>query len=850
MSHRLQRGIRPWIGRAAIVLLCALSARGQSPSSSDGMEEPQVLSPAAEKLKALTDPEKVKKRAEERSRPPYEFFRTQVAPFDVLPYAKEGHWLTLSLELRANYEDFTGLLQTGSVRLLDMPHAVSFRREARLLKEQQARLPLQVLMPSFLKELPLELTRLGAIRPDGVTPALFRKLEPHQHVLPVVGENALAYAAITRFQALIPTSADRDPNAVEKQRYYRVLHSADVEKPLPFSTNPLTWTTISHLIWDDFNPEELNVGQQQALVDWLHWGGQLIVVGGAGPSLAPLRESFLAPYLPAIPDGRDALLSSDDLLTLSRSHPAPYWPEEGESGVVPRYLPDGEDNRIRLAPGKQLFLTGLEPVPGSTVLPLGDSARHVLGVEWRVGRGRVLMLGLKLTEKPLLDWPGFDTFLRRVVLRRPLETANPGGRLQVLPATATTWQRYAGRDLGAPVPREKPPEPGAAASFELALPTDSVCAWLDAADLPRMTRTALQEASGITIPGSKFVLRVILLYMLALVPLNWLICRFVLRRRELAWVVTPLVALGFAIVVERGAAYDLGFDTACDEVDLLELQGEHPRGHLSRFAALYSTGRHSFSVAFPDDPSAVALPMNMANNLVGGDTLQSVWQSYPEASLTEFPVQPRALAMYRAEQMVNLPGGLSMVADGGQRRILNGTGLELRDAAVVDVAGRVQYRLGTIPPGGSAVLNAAGPLLGAAVEEDAAEESKTEEEPPAGPGTNLAQRATTRSGERWTDPEPFLHRLRDYNWRRPEDQREWRLVAWTPGPHPGQSLRPAVDRHRGLRLVLAHLDYGGTPQFDVNRGEEAIVPYLAIDRATTPETSDDPPATKTEADRP
>jgi hypothetical protein len=421
-----------------------------------------------------------------------------------------------------------------------------------------------------------------------------------------------------------------------------------------------------------------------------------------------------------------------------------------------------------------------------------------------------------------------------------------GPRFGVLPATHTTWLRYASRDLDPPMPAPPPAAsgPGADASYELPLPSDPACAWLDGAELPKLTRRVLQDASGITIPGSDFVLKVILAYVVALVPLNWLTCRFLLRRRELAWIVTPLLALGFAIVVERGAAYDLGFDSACDEVDVLELQGDHPRGHLTRFAALYSTGRHAFTIAYPNDPTALALPLNMMNNLAGGETLQSSWQSYPEPALTDFPVQPRALAMFRAEQMVNLPGSVTLVDTAGERRVVNGTDLELRDAVAVDVGGRVQYRLGTIPPGGSAALGQALPLH--EPPRRASDEEADEPEPES--------LAAAPDKDRWIDPEPFLERLRNYDWRRPEDRREWRLVAWNPQPHPGQQLRPSVDRHRGLRLVLAHLDYGPTPYFDLNRGEEAIAPYLtpAAPKATDPAgtTPGAPARRETETERP
>ena len=40
------------------------------------------------------------------------------------------------------------------------------------------------------------------------------------------------------------------------------------DKPA-LSSHPLTWTTISHMIWDDYPPDMLSFSQQQALLDWL-----------------------------------------------------------------------------------------------------------------------------------------------------------------------------------------------------------------------------------------------------------------------------------------------------------------------------------------------------------------------------------------------------------------------------------------------------------------------------------------------------------------------------------------------------------------------------------------------------
>lgn len=796
---------RSFLGSLAViaaVLVVAATARGQEeldPTLPSGM------SPAAERLRALTDPEsEVKKQAEKRSRPPFEFFRTQVAPSEVIPFVKPNHWVTLTLEMRANHADYVGSLRTAPVQLLSMPHRVVYQRDAGLVGEQDARLSMQTLFPTLPKEqneLDLELIRPAAIRSDGITQAILQRLQPHQMLVPVLGVDSPEYMSWSRFQATLPTSVDRDPASADRLRYYRLLTPQDPERPLPLPAHPLAWTAISHLIWDGQDPNAIDVGQQQALIDWVHWGGQLIVVGGAGQSLTPLQDSFLGPILPATSSGQNLSLESEAFTALSRDFPAPYWPIDGETGTIRRYL--ATSTPIRTTADRPIFLSGLAPRPGAVSISLGDADDTTMGVEWRVGRGRVLMLALKPTDPALQNWPGLDTWVRRVVFRRPVESR--GGRaFNLLPGTNTSWLRYVGRDLGAPDDPGAVIDDGTMIPGEIVPPAAPLAAWLDGAQLPVMARAALEEASGITIPGSRFVLGVILAYIAALVPLNWLVCRYLVRRQEWAWVATPILALGFAVAVERAAAYDLGFDTACDEIDLVEIQGGYARAHVSRFAALYSTGRVICEIAYPDKPSALALPMSMGADRYqrGADLAQSNWSSYPIPTLANFPVQPRSVAMFRSEQLDDLPGGITIQDEAGTRTIVNRSGLELRDAVVVDVAGRVRYRLGTVNPEDAVPLDeaVAEPIPG----DQQAEQGEITE----------AGGYQTESTLDWIDLNPFLSALHAYDFGRPEDRQEWRLVAWTPDPHPGQELTPAVDRHRGLRLVVAHLDYGAAPPHD------------------------------------
>ena len=126
----------------------------------------QLTTQEEERLRILSDPEAMKKKMDQkRDRPPFEFFKSQVAPFDVLPYVKANHWSTLILEMRANDEDYDGFLQSDPVPLMGMPIDMVFRRDARLLKEQRRSLGQQVLLTKVPKEWTLSIVRPGALRP-------------------------------------------------------------------------------------------------------------------------------------------------------------------------------------------------------------------------------------------------------------------------------------------------------------------------------------------------------------------------------------------------------------------------------------------------------------------------------------------------------------------------------------------------------------------------------------------------------------------------------------------------------------------------------------------------------------
>ena len=169
-------------------------------------------------------------------------------------------------------------------------------------------------------------------------------------------------------------------------------------------------------------------------------------------------------------------LTQDDLQPLSQSYPPPTSPAgpDDQSQPVPLTTEDA-DPAVCLSvsgagadpPGAQTpaYLSVLKARPGASTIPLGEASPHLLAVEHRVGRGRITMLTINPNEEALLAWPGLDTLVRRVVLRRPEEPRSPRrvrtatrpapeerGRLL---ATDLSWYRIMSRDAG-PGPSSPP----------------------------------------------------------------------------------------------------------------------------------------------------------------------------------------------------------------------------------------------------------------------------------------------------------------------------------------------------------------------------------------------------------
>ena len=772
--------------------------------------------------------EKAKEKKKKENLPPFEFFLSHVAPFDVLPLVKPYHWFTMAFQLQSNGAPYDGLIQTtaersskGQIMLPETPRAMVYSRQALLPADKRVERSMQMMLPEVppLPDTPrllFDLGRAGSFRADASFEAQVQKLEAHQMVVIVLSSDPNQFSNWDKTQAALPSSIDREQRSIDRDRYYRLVLPLNPGRPF-LSPHPLTWTTISHVIWEGFSPELLGKGGfsvQQAMLDWLHWGGQLVVLANS-PNATQIEDSVLGPYLPAKITGQVEPLGEQDLNDLSESFLPPVWGKALDEYEFPLGLvaPGGNQSQtlpvpprfkpaepIKPAESRPISAAGLERVPGrdGQVIPFGPTNQRVLAVERRVGRGRLTMLAINPNDPTLSAWPGLDTLLRTVVFRRAEEKWSKINSnryaYQPLGGRDLNWTRFLARDLGATVPpvREEPIQ-GSGVSSEIVFPKEPVAAWSDTtSELPILTREILERSSGIRVPGSRFVMSVILAYILALSPVNWILCHFGFRRKELAWIISPLLAMAFALGVERASAVNLGYTVASDEIDLLEIQGGYSRAHLTRLASIYSTNRHAYSVTESGNPTSLVLPMKSFTTLRREETRVSRYETTPEPRLSEFLVQPRSLDMFRAEALVDLGGSIVLEGTPQAGTLTNGTDLELLDAVLIDTASGEEIALGRIGPwaGNPTSANQPGDYQVQLPRPDSTERSVID---PA-----LA----------WADHTELLTKLREYRWNKPFELGEVRLVAWAREAHPGLAVSPLPDRRRGIRLVVAHLRYG------------------------------------------
>jgi hypothetical protein len=668
--------------------------------------------------------EEKKKQEAERLKRDFEFQRVVSRPTverEAAVGVKPGHWTAVALEdVKANHSDFVGELALSAtdghgaaLPLFKTPFQLTVLRDAALSKGEAKRLDSLLFVPPTAERATIScrLTdgRTGrSVLETTLVPATL--MPSYQYHFVVLAREPDRYRHLSGLECVRSPEEDFGSRSAP---YYRVaLPGVARRAPLPDHANQ--WTGIACMLWDDVPANVLDPAAQQAMLDWLHWGGQLIV---SGPdTLELLRGSFLSPYLPAAATGVRSLDASD-LAALSAA---------GGRSVRP------------LKPVRPWSGIRWEKRPGAEFLP----GTGELIVERPLGRGRIVATAFRLSGRELIDWPGYDEIFNNLLLGRPhrKRVVRDAAAWQLVwidgghpfDAGRITRLRYFTRDAGVPLSQYaadvwKSDEENAAVARHTNVPPmnplpesgSGVAAWNDFNPAAQAARTALQDAARITVPDRWFIVWIVAGYLVVLVPANWAFFRAI-RRVEWAWVAAPIIAVVCTALVIHLAQLDIGFVRARTELAVVELQPGYGRAHVTRYDALYTSLATTYNVTC-DDPGGVAMPFPTVGNpdlfrMSLGQTIRELtYRRGEKPSLRGFHIGSNTTGLLHAEGMLELGGGISLVErPDGTCRLLNGTRLALQGAGLMrkSKSGKVEIAwVGNVPAAKKASKkNSPGPL--------------------------------------------------------------------------------------------------------------------------------------------
>lgn len=751
----------------------------------------------------LTEEEREAKREElkkkEKEKPPFEFLRYAVQPGGVEGtdersevYVKPGHWTNAVLRSRANNFDFRGELlsetldQTARpVPLDEVAYQLRTTRPVILPKGQQRVLEFSIFTPVETRSKTVAtrlLTGVGG-RPVYAETQIVRPMPPHQYYFVVLALNPDSYNFLKKLDSVTaPSEQFFEPLA---SHHYRVAMPR-IKTLAPLPSQPLGWTSIAYVLWDDLEPKRLSTEQQQAMLDWLHWGGQLIVSGPE--SLATLKGSFLEEFLPAAA-GDTWQLKADTLGPLNAvwlKGDRPLKAVRPWSGV-----------HLKLAEG---------------AVALVGSGDEPLVAERRTGRGRIVLTAFRLSQRELRDWPSFDNFFNGGLLRRPprqfrivneMLHVNWGDQHPAHDERRVSQVRYFTRDARANTKLlgelmraravQAPPgegEPGYG---------PGIAGWNDFSAASNVALDALRKAAGISVPDARFVVLVLATYIAVLVPINWGFFRL-LGRVEWAWAAAPFISIGGAIAVVYLAQLDIGFARSKSELAVMELQGGYPRAHLTRYLALYSSLGTRYQLRF-DDQSALALPFATGQRMLIGQGMSAVdyrrtpqlgdEEEVAQVTLDGLEISSNTTGMVHSEEMLDCGGGFGWQPLGGERfRLTNDTRFALEGVGVLGP--RQIAWVGSLGAGAAATVEL--------VERDPAQPDPWSQRLDQSPVTS----SETADGLNLRN----FYLLAQNQISDEASANELRIVGWTADEVSGLTIRPGASQSRQLTLFVGHLDYG------------------------------------------
>jgi len=800
--------------------------------------------------------QKTAKETEEEAEAKRKKVRLVASELKALPFSvevpgstlKAGHWYQANQKLKANYADesLTARLSVINREKMNAAFApgqayVDFNRNVSLGERQEKGVQFRFFQP----EVPVtgdEQTK---------SPSALKILYSQRGIGSPVLEEEFACRAFAGYQYNM-VSLSRDPSRYlfwraldcmiwpSKQRLseervspHRVIDLNEDEVATQFPDRLYAMTSISHFVINDSSISIMSADQQQALQDWLYFGGTVILNGPE--AIGGIESSIMRDYSPLVRT-TNTTISEKEIAMLNDT-----WSIE-----------QIESNKLLIAPQK--------PIPKLT----GDLAAGAQWVSYRtadgelasldgilaerlVGQGRVVMTTFPMTDIAFLRWPSYSSFIHNAILAKPhrspstgseadLKFANDYDGTELNPIHSTRMRIWARdldesttRKIAASAKKESPDEPEGSykdASAEVAkLKRTSFGAWNPDSMILANARQCLQQSSGITVPKINTIIKLLAGYLIILVPVNWLFFRL-FGRVELAWAAAPVIALVGAFYVARSVQLDVGFSRSQTSYGFLELHNGYARGNFSSYTALYSSLSTNYRAVFEED-TGVVLPFSSASTSKRSRNAISkidYWFAGDSgAGIQSVPVLSNTTGLFQAEEMVTFTDKLTAEFESGMQsvEIKNGLGFAFKDGGIfgVDSQGKlVSAWLGTLDDGASRSCDLV-------IRET---DNRWRSEWDLNPNLSRPTFIRAEDGALWTDQdlqdELYLGpMLEEVSKKYPLAKGEFIAIGWSDHPLGNLSITPVAKQKKLSSVVLFHLS---APNMMVSRPDTRIFPRV------------------------
>lgn len=737
---------------------------------------------------------------------------------------KPGHWYQTRHKLKANFGDESLVASMFDIDKQELPMPpwaqgipLQFERNVSLAKGQEKTIELKVLQPDEFRQSDssgfassnVSLFTRYALRGLG-SPILeesflLKAMPEYQYDMLILSREVSPYTFWRGLDCIVWPLYEPD----EKFRVtpHRIIDVPESELPNSIPSQLATMTSISHIVLNDATLSNLTNDQQSAMLDWLYFGGTLILNGP--DAIGSIETSFLRPYAP-LQQTSSSRLSESMLDSLNNS-----WSLRFSKG-----------ERIPFA-NETLREKALQIPILNGSLATADDQKSPLPAQWVdqleglvaerfFGQGRVVMTTFPMTNATFLNWPSYSALIHNGILRKPPRIPSLGLEPLVkyegdfkgteMSPIHNTRLRIWARDLDPTTIRNEAFIRSNKIEEELQRPDDrkkvGFGAWNASSHLLISFTDALRESSGITVPLLSTVLKWLAAYLIVLVPLNWLIFRLI-GKLEYAWLAAPLIALAGVFVIARGVRLDVGFTRSQNTIQFLELHNHYPRGVLSSYHALYSSLTTNYQAVFSDNTdntlnseksSGVLCPMPA--HTIGRTANRARMLEYKVADekgngFHSFPVLSNTTGMLQSEEMVELSGSISITPTSNpqssdpansplQWNVTNNSPLNLRQVAVMGIDSQNQFQLGwveAIPPNSSLSISP------------------------------TPQPNSQRTAVQWQDAQdPSLaYLLQDISKHYPLGRNEWIALGWMQENTSRLQVTPASLQAQSKAIVLLHL---------------------------------------------